>query len=153
MYSPALRPSSIRAAPAKKRIWSTIGGISSERVSPIGLPVFSTSAAMSSSARSSNASAIFRRAFWRSAGVVSRQAGKAAAAAGHRGVHVRLSGQRRGRVRLARRGVDHFSGPSVDGVPELSVDVVAQTTQLGAHCRPPVRVELLWGVRLLRHPA
>ena len=41
MYSPAERPSSIRAAPAKKRIWSTIGGISSLRVSRSGLPVFS----------------------------------------------------------------------------------------------------------------
>ena len=30
MYSPAERPSSIRAAPAKNRIWSTIGGISSD---------------------------------------------------------------------------------------------------------------------------
>jgi hypothetical protein len=29
MYSPADRPSSIRAAPAKNLIWSTIGGISS----------------------------------------------------------------------------------------------------------------------------
>ncbi len=81
MYSPAALPSSSRAAPAKKRIWSTIGGISSLRVRPIGLPVFSHSAAMRSSARSSNASAIFSRAFWRSDGVVSRQAGKAAAAA------------------------------------------------------------------------
>ena len=33
MYSPALLPSRWRAAVAKKRIWSTIGGISSERVS------------------------------------------------------------------------------------------------------------------------
>lgn len=81
MYSPAERPSSSRAAPAKKRIWSTIGGISSLRVRPSGLPVFSDSAAIRSSARSSNASAILSRAFWRSAGVVSRQAGKAAAAA------------------------------------------------------------------------
>ena len=30
MYSPADRPSSTRAAPAKNRIWSTIGGISSD---------------------------------------------------------------------------------------------------------------------------
>ena len=57
MYSPALRPSSSRAAPAKKRIWSSAGGISSSRVSSIGLPVFSHSAAMSSSARASIASA------------------------------------------------------------------------------------------------
>ncbi len=39
-------------------------------------------------------------------------------------------------VGLARGGVDHLGGPSVGGVPELTVDVVAQTTQLGAHCRP-----------------
>ena len=51
MYSPALRPSSTRAAPAKNRIWSSAGGISSVRVSSIGLPVFSHSAAMISSAR------------------------------------------------------------------------------------------------------
>ena len=40
MYSPAERPSSMRAAPAKNRIWSTIGGISSDKVRAIGLPVF-----------------------------------------------------------------------------------------------------------------
>lgn len=81
MYSPAERPSSSRAAPAKKRIWSTIGGSSSLAVRPSGLPVFSDSAATSSSARASKASAIFSSAFWRSEGVVSRQPGKAAAAA------------------------------------------------------------------------
>jgi len=47
MYSPADRPCSIRAAPAKNRIWSTIGGISSDRVSAIGLPVFCDSTATS----------------------------------------------------------------------------------------------------------
>ena len=44
MYSPADRPSSIRAAPAKNRIWSTIGGISSAMVRATGLPVFWLSA-------------------------------------------------------------------------------------------------------------
>ena len=39
MYSPADRPSRTRAAPAKKRIWSTLGGSSSLAVSPSGLPV------------------------------------------------------------------------------------------------------------------
>ena len=81
MYSPAERPSSIRAAPAKNRIWSTIGGISSDVVSPIGLPVFSDSAATSSSACDSIASAIRISAFCRSLGVASRQPSKAAAAA------------------------------------------------------------------------
>ena len=81
MYSPADRPSSTRAAPAKKRIWSTIGGISSDMVSASGLPVFSLSAATSSSARASIASAIRSSAFCRSLGVLSRQPSKAAAAA------------------------------------------------------------------------
>lgn len=81
MYSPAERPSSMRAAPAKNRIWSTIGGISSLAVSPSGLPVFSLSTATSSSARASTASAILSSAFCRSAGVLSRQAGNAASAA------------------------------------------------------------------------
>ena len=58
MYSPADLPSSTRAAPAKNRIWSTIGGISSDIVSPRGLPVFSDSASTISSARSSIASAM-----------------------------------------------------------------------------------------------
>jgi len=80
MYSPAERPSSIRAAPAKNRIWSTIGGISSDAVRASGLPVFSDSAFTSSSARASMASAIRSRARLRSAGVVSRQPPKAAAA-------------------------------------------------------------------------
>ena len=61
MYSPAARPSSTRAAPAKKRIWSTIGGISSLAVSARGLPVFSASSSTSSSACASIASAIFEQ--------------------------------------------------------------------------------------------
>ena len=83
MYSPALRPSSTRAAPAKNRSWSSAGGISSLRVSSIGLPVFSHSAAMISSARSSIASANFSSARCRSEGVVSRQVSKAEAAAAY----------------------------------------------------------------------
>jgi hypothetical protein len=58
MYSPAERPSSMRAAPAKNRIWSIIGGTSSDAVSPSGLPVLRDSAATNSSARASIASAI-----------------------------------------------------------------------------------------------
>ena len=81
MYSPAERPSSIRAAPAKNRIWSTIGGISSDIVSPIGFPVLLDSAATRSSARDSIASAMRISAFCRSLGVLSRQPSKAVAAA------------------------------------------------------------------------
>ena len=63
MYSPADFPSRFRAAPAKKRIWSTIGGTSSEVVKEIGLPVLVVSIAIISSARDSMASAIFSKAF------------------------------------------------------------------------------------------
>ena len=81
MYSPAERPSRTRAAPAKNRIWSTIGGISSAVVTAIGLPVFCDSRATSSSAFASMTSAILRRARWRSDGVLSRHVSKADAAA------------------------------------------------------------------------
>jgi hypothetical protein len=57
-----------------------MGGISSDRVSPIGLPVFSLSIATISSARDSIASANFSSACCRSLGVVSRQLSNAVAA-------------------------------------------------------------------------
>jgi hypothetical protein len=81
MYSPALRPSSTRAAPAKNRIWSTEGGISSDLVRATGLPVLRVSASTSSSARASIASAILIMARLRSDGVASRQPSNAFAAA------------------------------------------------------------------------
>ena len=81
MYSPAERPSSTRAAPAKNRIWSIAGGISSSVVSPIGLPVSFDSTLTNSSARFSTASAILSSAFCRSLGVVSPQLSNAFAAA------------------------------------------------------------------------
>ena len=71
MYSPAERPSSIRAAPAKKRMLSTIGGISSDIVTSAGFPAFSASIFTISSACSSIASASLSRASCRSFGVVS----------------------------------------------------------------------------------
>ena len=80
MYSAAARPSRWRAAPAKKRIWSTIGGISSSMVSWNGLPVFSHSARTRSSARASRASAMRMSARLRSEGVVRCQEVKASAA-------------------------------------------------------------------------
>ena len=83
MYSAVARPSSTRAAPAKNRIWSTIGGISSDRVSPTGLPVFSASTATSRSPAASTASAIFSRYSIRSPGVVRRHDTKARSAAAH----------------------------------------------------------------------
>ena len=83
MYSPAERPSSTRAAPAKNRIWSMPGGSSSLVVRPSGLPVSFDSARTNSSVRSSSASAILSSAFCRSDGVVSPQLSNAAAAAAY----------------------------------------------------------------------
>ena len=80
-YSPCERPSRMRAAPAKKRIWLTDGGISSLAVRLAGLPVFSHSTATSSSAWASTKSATLSSAPWRSDGVVQRQPWKASAAA------------------------------------------------------------------------
>ena len=102
MYSPALLPSRWRAAPAKNRIWSTIGGISSLRVSSIGLPQFSASSAISSSACASTASAMRINASDRSDGVVSPHSSKAAFGRLHRGVDVGRSRQRQ-RSRTAHR--------------------------------------------------
>ncbi len=81
MYSPADLPSRTRAAPAKNLIWSTIGGTSSLAVSACGLPVFSDSRRISSSARDSTASANLSSACWRCEGVVLPQVSKAVAAA------------------------------------------------------------------------
>ena len=82
-YSPALRPSSTRAAPAKKRSWSTDGGTSSLTVSERGLPVSAHSRSTNSCARSSRESAMRSSASWRSAGVVRPQVSKARSAAVH----------------------------------------------------------------------
>ena len=81
MYSAAARPSSMRAAPAKKRIWSTAGGISSEAINALGLPVLRHSASMKRSASFSSASAMRSSARLRSDGVVDRQPSNAAFAA------------------------------------------------------------------------
>ena len=80
MYSAAARPWRCRAAPAKNRIWSTIGGISSSMVSWKGFPVFSDSARTRSSALASSASAMRISARLRSEGVVRRHEAKASAA-------------------------------------------------------------------------
>ena len=71
----------MRAAPAKKRIWSIIGGTSSEYVIARGLPVFSISVSIKSSIRASIASAMSLIAFWRCDGVEFFQSSNASAAA------------------------------------------------------------------------
>ena len=126
MYSPVERPSSSRAAPAKNRIWSTIGGISSDRVSAIGLPVFWLSISTSSSAWLSSTSAIASMAFCRSDGVVSRQPSKASAAAAYARSTSFVRGQGRGPEDRAGGGVDQVGGAAVDRVDRLAVHEVAQ---------------------------
>jgi hypothetical protein len=61
-YSPADRPSSTLAAPAKKRSWSMHGGSSSATVNPRGFPVSRDSTSTNSRERLSRASAIRSRA-------------------------------------------------------------------------------------------
>ena len=71
----------MRAAPAKNRTLSTIGGISSDIVTSAGLPAFSASMLTSSSALASIASASLSSASWRSFGVESNQVSSNALAA------------------------------------------------------------------------
>src|SRR5262245_17913937 len=80
MYSPAERPSRMRAAPAKKRRLSEQTGISSFAYES-GLPTFRDSIAASSSVFASMTSASFSSSSARSAGVASSHSGSAAAAA------------------------------------------------------------------------
>ena len=80
MYSPAARPSSVRAAPAKKRMLSEETG-SSSRAAGSGLPTFCDSSWASSSVFASSASASLSSISARSPGVVSSHSGSAAFAA------------------------------------------------------------------------
>src|SRR5437773_6208843 len=80
MYSLTALPSSSRAAPAKNRRLSTTTGTSSI-AAPTGLPAFWLSSRPISSTRASIASASFRSAPDRSAGVAEPQAGNALSAA------------------------------------------------------------------------
>ncbi len=81
MYSPAARPSIVRAAPAKKRSWSAITGISSSTTALRGLPASADSRSAISSPRSSIRSAMRSSARARSPGGVAAQPGNASFAA------------------------------------------------------------------------
>ena len=75
MYSPAARPSSRRAAPAKNLRLSAQTGSSSERKRARGLPTLRDSMSASSSGWASNASASLSSISLRSRGVVSAHSG------------------------------------------------------------------------------
>src|SRR5438128_8728569 len=81
MYSPAALPSSRRAAPAKKRRWSTHGGSSSERNRARGFPTLADSRLASSTPSALTASANFSNISLRSLGTVSNHSGYALRAA------------------------------------------------------------------------
>ena len=147
MYSAAARPSRWRAAPAKKRIWSTIGGISSSMVSWNGLPVFSHSARTRSSARASSASAMRISARLRSDGVVRRQEVKASAAARSAPVDVGRTGDGRLGERLAGARVDQRCRRTVLGVSVGPSDEVLQP----AHAAPFTTCRV--GYRITDDPA
>ena len=80
MYSPVERPSSRRAAPAKKRRLSAIS-LGSSRAAAIGLPTFLDSICAISSAFSSITSASLSSISPRSRGVESSHSGRASFAA------------------------------------------------------------------------
>ncbi len=131
MYSPAALPSSTRAAPAKKRIWSTIGGSSSDAVRASGLPVFCDSAATISSARASIASAMRSSARCRTDGVASRQTSKARCRRVHRTIDVGRLGHRRGGKYLPSARVDDVAGHARLGVDVRAIDEIAQHSASG----------------------
>ncbi len=127
MYSPADLPSRWRAAPAKKRIWSTMAGISSAMVTATGLPVFSHSTRTRSSARASRASAIRKRARLRSDGVASRHSGKAAAAAA----------MARSMSLAPETGASRYSSPV------LGSTIMAPVPSVVSTYRPPTKLDSL----------
>ena len=145
MYSPADRPSSTRAAPAKNRSWSTIGGISSLAVSARGLPVLRHSASRSSSVRASIASAILSSARWRSAGVVSRQPSNASAAAVMARSTSAATGDRSRGEHLAGARVDQVRVPAVGRLDVRPIHEVAQDL-LVAHGCPTSRLPTLHAI-------
>ena len=128
MYSPADRPSSTRAAPAKKRNWSTAGGSSSLGGElPAACRCCGTSASTSSAARASTASASLSSARCRSAGVVSRQRLERGGG-GAPSPRPRPPAPETGRLGedLAGGRVDQVGVAAVDRVDVLAVDEIAQ---------------------------
>ncbi len=142
-YSPADRPSRIRAAPAKKRSSSTIGGTSSVRVMATGLPVLRDSASTRSSARASMASANRSRARLRSAGVASRQVSNASAAACSAASTSAAPETGASQVGLAGARVDDGAGPAVPRGHLLAADEVLSTVSpSGGHGSPSVTPDM-----------
>ncbi len=132
MYSPADSPLSMRAAPAKKRIWSIAGGTSSSRVSWNGLPVFSLSSRTSSSARSSMRVGDLEQGPAALGGGGVAPLLEAALGRLHGRVDVGLAGHRGLGEALAGGGVDQGRGAPVGRVPVLAPDEVLQLAK--RHC-------------------
>ena len=127
MYSPAERPSRQRAAPAKKRSWSAITGISSSTTALRGLPASAASRSAISSPRSSIRSAIRSSARARSSGgIVAQLPSNASFAAATAAVDIGFGRERRLGDRLAGGRVDHLLGRPLDRVDRLAADEVPQ---------------------------
>ena len=123
---PRALPSSIRAAPAKKRIWSTIGGISSRRSARAACRCSGSPApparrrAPRPRRRSAAAPAAARTAWCRAS--VSNAVGRGGVGA----VDVLGAGHRRGAEDLTGGRVDQVHPAAVGGVDVLPADEVAQ---------------------------
>ena len=126
MYSPAVLPSRMRAAPAKNRIWSTIGGISSLRIRRDGFPEFShlavddlLGAGLDGVGDAEQGERTLRRR--RVAPRLERVGGRV-----HGVVDVLGPRQRAVAYSLTRHGIDDRHCGAVCGVDELAVDEVLE---------------------------
>src|SRR6266508_2035456 len=132
MYTPADFPSSIRAAPAKKRRLSEHTGISS-RAYDKGLPTLADSIRASSSAYSSMIDASFSNNSPRSPGVESSHSGRAA----------RAASTARSTSSAAQRGTSAITSP----VAGFSTSIVSPDPA-SAHS-PPTKIRLVAWVMLM----
>ena len=132
MYSPAARPSSVRAAPAKKRMLSEETGISS-RAAGSGLPTFCDSSWASSSVFASIASASFEQQLGALAGRRLEPLGQRGLGRLDRAVDVRLGALRHLGDRLCRRRVEDLGRLAFGGVDPLAADEVLVTGNRDAH--------------------
>src|SRR5829696_10015870 len=135
-YSPAALPSSVLAAPAKKRRLSAENGISSPAIA-IGLPTFCDSSLVSSSAFSSITSPSFSSSSIRSFGVLSA----------HSSYALRAAATARSTSSVLDRGTSAITSP-VEGLRTSIVSPDAASTQ-----SPPTRFLCLFTDTLTGQPS
>ena len=131
MYSPAARPSIVRAAPAKKRSWSTIGGISSSNIACARLARVRWSRVGDLLGALLERVGELQQQRLALAPASCCQVSKRLARRLDGLVDVLLAGERRVRDHLAGRGVDDVLGLALGRIDELAADHVLQVEDLG----------------------